>query len=169
MLEAVHSYSLAGPFGWLPLTAAYLHANQLQPAWLLLQHAIAQAYASSCHAHSDVAADSHLEGSNFTNSTDKDTGQSCDSQKADKGLKWRAAQQLAQQWASLIRSMVEEVNSHKELTLLVFPAADTLLLGSTQVLLLQMPCIAWHHMVRGIHLMPYFTKRCPIITSDSFN
>lgn len=44
--QAISHYIQAGLYGWLPLTAAYLHANQPQPALLLLQHAIAHTYSS---------------------------------------------------------------------------------------------------------------------------
>ena len=44
--RAVSHYKQAGLYGWLPLTAAYLHASQPQPALLLLQHAIARSYSS---------------------------------------------------------------------------------------------------------------------------
>lgn len=54
--SAMHHYTCANMYGWLPLTAAYLTANQLQPALALLQHAIAHSYSPHASQHSTLAA-----------------------------------------------------------------------------------------------------------------
>lgn len=42
--RAISHYTQANIYGWLPLTATLLKANQLQPAFVLLQHAVAYSY-----------------------------------------------------------------------------------------------------------------------------
>lgn len=54
--SAISHYTLANMYGWLPLTATYLSANQLQPAVALLQHAIAHSYSHQANHHSTLAA-----------------------------------------------------------------------------------------------------------------
>lgn len=124
LATAISHLSQAGPYGWLPLTATYLHANQLQSALLLLQQAVAQAYASqtcTAQAHSP-ATQAH-----------SPAAQAHSSDEAGKAVEWVAAQQLAQQWASLIVSVIKEGTKQDELTLLLFPAADTPQLGVPEV------------------------------------
>jgi hypothetical protein len=114
---AISHYSQADAYGWLPLTAAYLHANQPQPALLLLQHAIAHSYSR--------APDS-------IGRTDTITAAA-------------AARQLAEQWAGLILRMIRGEAAPGGLTLLLFPAPHLKQLGASQVLctipLLLLNCI----------------------------
>lgn len=103
---AISHYSQADAYGWLPLTAAYLHANQPQPALLLLQHAIAYSYGR--------APDS-------IGRTDTITAAA-------------AARQLAEEWAGLILRMIRDKAAAGGLTLLLFPAPHQKQLGASQVL-----------------------------------
>lgn len=116
MPVAISHYSQADAYGWLPLTAAYLHANQPQPALLLLQHAIAHSYS--------IAPDS--------------TGRTHTAAAA-------AARQLAEEWAGLILGMIRDEAAPGGLTLLLFPAPHLHQLGASQVLctilLLLLKCI----------------------------
>lgn len=104
---AISHYSQADAYGWLPLTATYLHANQPQPALLLLQHAIAHSYST--------APDS-------TGRTDSTTAAAA------------AARQLAEEWAGLILRMIRDEAAPGGLTLLLFPAPHLKQLGASQVL-----------------------------------
>jgi hypothetical protein len=114
---AISHYSQADACGWLPLTAAYLHANQPQPALLLLQHAIAHSYSR--------APDS--------------TG------RIDSTTAAAAVRQLAEEWAGLILRMIRDEAAPGGLTLLLFPAPHLKQLGASQVLcavlLLLLNCI----------------------------
>lgn len=174
LIEAVNELALAGPYGWLPLTAVHLHANQLQPALLLLQHAVALAIASegpassgtADHSYTNISADeggfdsntadvsgisddSKAVGSGVYESSKAAADQCRDGVKAFKGVEWMAAQQLAEQWASLIVSIVEECEMQKTLTLLVFPAADAPQLGSSEVRAHQIQQLA-HDISQGL-------------------
>lgn len=102
---AISHYTQADFFGWLPLTAAYLHANQLQPALLLLQHAIAHTYHAESGKRSEVAT--HMAA---------------------------AARQLAQEWAGLILRVISDGSTPGGLPLLLFPTPDEKHLGTSKVL-----------------------------------
>ena len=104
---AISHYSQADAYGWLPLTAAYLHANQPQPALLLLQHAIAHSYSRAPDSMSR---------------TDTMTATAA------------AARQLAEEWAGLILRMIRDEAAPGGLTLLLFPAPHLKQLGASQVL-----------------------------------
>lgn len=102
---AISHYTQADFFGWLPLTAAYLHANQLQPALLLLQHAIAHTYHAESGKRSEVAT-----------------------------YMAAAARQLAQEWAGLILRVISDGSTPGGLPLLLFPTPDEKHLGTSKVL-----------------------------------
>lgn len=112
--RAISHYSQANAYGWLPLTAAYLHANQPQPALLLLQHAIAHTYGRAPVSAGQAGALLHA-----------------------------AARQLAEEWAGLILSMIKDQASPGGLTLLLFPAPHQKQLGSSQVLHLLADLCMW--------------------------
>lgn len=139
--QAASHLSQAGPYGWLPLTAAYLQANQLQPALLLLQHAIAQSYSPATlpfpHHSSGAGVAALGHGSSMTvlsnGSISGDKPQADDSKDASSKLQQAAAQQLAGQWAQLVQNLIEEANRGTALTLLLFPVASIRQLGTAQV------------------------------------
>ncbi len=108
---AISHYSQADAYGWLPLTAAYLHANQPEPALLLLQHAIAHSY------------------SRAPNSAGR-----TDTTIAAAAAAAAAARQLAEEWAGLILRMIRDEAAPGGLTLLLFPAPYLKHLGASQVL-----------------------------------
>ncbi|DBA81543.1 TPA: hypothetical protein ACH3X1_007317 [Trebouxia sp. C0004] len=100
---AISHYSQADAYGWLALTAAYLHANQTQPALLLLQHAIAHSYSRALDSIGRM-----------------DTTTAA------------AARQLAEEWAGLILRMIRDKVAPGGLTLLLFPAPHLKQLGASQ-------------------------------------
>ena len=101
---AIHHYSQAKPYALLPLTAAYLHANQLQPAVRLLQHAIAHMY-NNKPGNKDASAT----------------------------LASASVRQLADEWAGLILSVIKEDATPGALTRLLFPSPHQKRLGTCQV------------------------------------
>lgn len=136
MTQAVSHLTQAGPYGWLPLTAAYLHADQLQPALLLLQQAVAQGYAGSSHAGLAHSSPGQQQAVDAGCASQLHADCAHDSAEARKGVECCAAQQLAQQWATLVQSIVAERNGASELMLLLFPAPECPQLGASQVLYL---------------------------------
>ena len=146
---AISHLRQAGPWGWVPLTAAYLHTKQLQPALLLLQQAVAQAYASqtcTAQAHSPAiqtcssasqahspATQAHSSATDAHSSDMQAHSPAAQAHSNIQAIEWVAAQQLAQQWLGLIVSVIEEHDKQDELTLLLFPAAHTPQLGVPEV------------------------------------
>ena len=103
---AVSHYTQAGICGWLPLTAAYLKASQLQPALALLQHAVADSHSRHlCHDSALTAAPAEA----------------------------AAARQLAAEWAALVVNVIRDGAVPGGLTQLLFPSPQHQQLGTSQV------------------------------------
>lgn len=104
---AVSHYTQAGICGWLPLTAAYLKASQLQPALALLQHAVADSHSRHlCHDSALTAAPAAAAA---------------------------AARQLAAEWAALVLNVIRDGAVPGGLTQLLFPSPQHQQLGTSQV------------------------------------
>ena len=112
--KAVSHFTQAGIYGWLPLTAAYLKANQLRPALALLQHAVADSYTRQL-CHTSAAA---LKAA----------------PEAAAGPAGPAAvRQLAAEWAALVLDVVRDGAVPGGLTQLLFPSPEYQQLGTHQV------------------------------------
>lgn len=101
---AVSHYKQAGIYGWLPLTAAYLKANQLQPALALLQHAIVDNYGRHDTALTTAPAEAAL-----------------------------ATRQLAAEWAALVLNVIRDGAVPGGFTQLLFPSPQHQQLGTSEV------------------------------------
>lgn len=111
---AVGHYTQAGIYGWLPLTAAYLKANQLQLALALLQHAVADSYSRHlCHESTLTAAPAAAAGPAAAAAA--------------------AARQLASEWSTLVLNVIRDDAVAGGLTQLLFPSPQYKQLGTSQV------------------------------------
>ena len=108
----VSHYTQAGVYGWLPLTAAYLKANQLRPALALLQHAVADSYSRHlCHESTVPAA----------------------AAEAARPAAAAAARRLAAEWSALVLNVIRDGAVAGGLTQLLFPSPHHKQLGTPQV------------------------------------
>lgn len=106
---AVGHYTQAGVYGWLPLTSAYLKANQLQPALALLRHAVADSYRRHLYHDSTLTA-----------------------APAEAAAAAAAARQLAAEWAALVLNVIRDGAMPGGLTQLLFPLPQQQL-GTSEV------------------------------------
>ena len=116
-------------YGWLPLSAAYLQANQLQPALALLQHAVAQSY--SGQLCSDGAPSAAAPSATAAAATAASTAAAATA--AATAAAAAAARQLAAQWSALVLNVIRDGAVPGGLTQLLFPSPQHKQLGTSQV------------------------------------
>lgn len=124
---AGNHFSQADMYGWLPLTAAFLQANQLQPALVLLQHAVTQSY------------DRRLcsDGAPAVATAAPATAPSATAPSATAGAATTAAtaaRQLAAQWSALVRNVIRDGAVPGGPTQLLFPLPQHKQVGTSQVM-----------------------------------
>lgn len=128
--KTVSHYSRADIYGWLPLTAAYLKTNQLQPALALLQHAVAHCYSRQlCSDSAPAMATAAATAAVTAGAT-----------AAAPTAAATAARQLAAQWSALVMNVIRDGAVPGGLTQLLFPLPQHKQLGTSQVMPLGESC-----------------------------